>query len=158
MSFTRQVLAFIAIWALLIYIFITKLNATGETEEIKKLNRALNYLESSKSLDKELRQLLDEYANDITNGDSKTDLLKKLNAKFQEASNENSYVMKTQQLGVPSDEYEHNRKRIGNNIQEMWMFVQAEAQKVEKFIKKDDSQQALKELSNFIQLATEQKR
>jgi glycoprotein 6-alpha-L-fucosyltransferase len=160
MSFTRQILVFIAIWALLIYIFLTKLNATGakETEEVIRLNRALSYLETSKSLDKDLRQLLDEYTNDA-NGDTKTDLLKKINTKFQEVSGESSmYIPKSQQIGIPSIEYEQTRRRVGNNIEELWNYISAEGLKIEKFVKNEDPQQALKQISSFIQLATEQKR
>lgn len=60
MSFTRQILIFIAIWALLIYIFLTKLNTTSSTEsnEMIKLNEAFNYLERSNNLDKEVIDLL----------------------------------------------------------------------------------------------------
>lgn len=156
MSFTRQIIIFISIWACLIYVFLTKLNAkesAKESEDVQKLNRALSFLESSKSLDKDLRLLLDEY--DISNGESKFDLLKKLNTKFQDTSLD--YNPKSQKLGTPSIEYEQYRKRVGNNIQELWNYITMEAVKIEKLMKNEDSQ-ALRQLSSLIQLATEQKR
>lgn len=157
MSFTRQILIFIAIWALLIYIFLTKLTATSgkESDEDKRLNRAFSYIETSKSLDRDLRQLLDEYTND--NNDSKLDLLKKINSKFQSSGESSMYLPKSQ-LGIPSIEYEQGRRRVENNIMELWNFISSETQKIEKFIKTEDSQQSLKQLSSFVQLATEQKR
>lgn len=160
MSFTRQILIFIAIWALLIYIFLTKLNATSgkESEEINKLNQALAYLEKSKSLDNELKGLLDEYANDITNGESKLELLKRINSKFLQSSGDN-FISNSQQVGVPSLEYELIRRRVGNNILELWNFIYAEAQKIEKSMKNEvDQQQSLKHMSSLVQLAREQKR
>jgi glycoprotein 6-alpha-L-fucosyltransferase len=162
-NFTRQILIFIGVWALLIYVFLIKLNSTSgvkESEEFHKLNQALTYLEKSKSLDTELRQLLDEYTNDITNGDSKLELLKRINSKFQEAPSEKSmFTSSNQQQGVPSPEYEVYRKRVGTNIQELWNYIFAEAQKIEKSLKNEiESPQSLKQLSNFVQLAREQKR
>lgn len=162
-NFTRQIIVFIGVWALLIYIFLTKLNNTSgakESEEIQKLNLALSYLEKSRALDNELKHLLDEYANDITNGETKLELLKKINSKFKESPGETSmYIGGSQQLGIPSPEYEHYRKRVGTNILELWNYVFAEAQRIEKTMKNEiDSQQSLKQLANFVSLAREQKR
>lgn len=162
-NFTRQILVFIGVWALLIYIFLTKLSTTSggkESDEILKLNQALVYLEKSKLLDNDLKQLLDEYANDITNGDTKLELLKRINSKFQESPGETSmFIPNSQQLGVPSVEYEQYRKRVGSNILELWNFMFAEAQKIEKNMKSEgESQQSVKQLSNFVQLAREQSR
>lgn len=162
-NFTRQILVFIGVWALLIYIFLTKLNTTSggkESDEIQKLNQALVYLEKSKLLDNELKQLLDEYANDITNGDTKLELLKRINSKFQESPGESSmFIPNSQQLGVPSVEYEQYRKRVGSNILELWNFMFAEAQNIEKNMKSEgESQQSVKQLSNFVLLAREQSR
>lgn len=123
-NFTRQILIFVGIWALFIFIFITKLNATSgqkENDELKKLNQALAYIEKTKSLDNELKQLLDEYANDINNGDAKLELLKRINLKFQESpSGDNAMVLPNSLgSGVPSAEYEDYRRRVGNNILEV---------------------------------------
>lgn len=163
MSFTRQILVFVAIWILLIYIFLSKLNSTSgnsEGEEIQKLNQALSHLEKSKALDNELKQLLDEYANDITNTDNKLELLKRINAKFQEAPGDsNAMFLSNTQGGVPSAEYENYRRRVGNNILELWNYLNAEGIKIEKSLKSEvDQSQALKQLSNFLQSAREQKR
>lgn len=162
-NFTRQILVFISIWALLIYIFLTKLNTTSgvkENDEFQKLNQALQYIEKSKSLDGELRRLLDEYANDISNGDAKLELMKKINSKFQESPGESSmYVANSHSSGTPSPEYEGYRRRVGNNILELWNFISAETAKIEKSMKNElESPQSMKQLSNFVQLAREQKR
>lgn len=162
-NFTRQIIIFIAIWALLIYLFLTKLNTTSggkESEEIRKLNQALSYLEKSKLLDNELKQIVDEYANDITNGENKLELLKRINSKFHESPGDSSmFISNSQQLGVPSAEYEQNRRRVGTNILELWNYINAEAQKIEKSLKSDiESPQSIKQLTNFVQLAREQKR
>jgi glycoprotein 6-alpha-L-fucosyltransferase len=162
-NFTRQIIIFIAIWALLIYIFLTKLNTTSgakESEEIQKLNQALSYLEKSKMLDNELKQIVDEYANDITNGENKLELLKRINSKFQESPGDSSmFISNSQQLGVPSAEYEQTRRRVGTNILELWNYIHAEAQKIEKSLKNEiESPQSIKQLTNFVQLAQEQKR
>lgn len=159
-NFTRQILVFIAIWALLIYIFLTKLNSpASESDEIVKLNQALSYLEKSKSIDNELKQLLDEYANDITNGETKLDLLKRINSKFQESPKDSLVTTKIEQAGIPSLDYELFRRRVGVNILELWNHISSEAEKIEKTLKNEvDSQQTLKQLSNFVQMAKEQKR
>lgn len=162
-NFTRQILFFIGVWALLIYIFLTKLNATSsgkDSDEIEKLNQALSFLERSKALDNELKRLLDEYANDLSNGDNKLELLKRINSKFQESPGDNSLFMQSsQQLGVPSLEYEQYRRRVGTNLLELWNFISAETQKIEKSVKNEvESQQPLKQLSNFVQLAREHSR
>lgn len=162
-NFTRQILIFIAIWALLIYIFLTKLNTTSggkESEEIRKLNLAISYLEKTKLLDNELKHIVDEYANDITNGDNKLELLKRINSKFQESPGESSmFISNSQQLGVPSGDYEQYRRRVGTNILELWNYIHAEAQKIEKSLKNEiESPQSIKQLTNFVQLAREQKR
>lgn len=156
-SFTRQVLVFIAVWGLLIYIFVTKLNANGakESDELQRLNQALSALESTKSLDNELRHLLDEYANDIGNVDAKFELLKKINSKFQASGGGD---LASTNSGTPLADYEHYRRRVGNNIQELWNYLFAEAQKIEKTLKTDDPQQGLKQLTTFVQSAVEQKR
>lgn len=160
-NFTRQILVFIAIWGLLIYIFITKLGATSAKDdgnaELHRLNQALEHLERSKAIDIDLKRLIDEYANDISNVDSKVELLKKINSKFQESGE--AAVLSKDAAGSPSFEYEQSRKRVGSNIQELWNFIFAEAQKIEKLMKSEaDPQQSLKELTSFVQLAVEQKR
>lgn len=162
-NFTRQILLFLGLWALLIYIFLTKLNATSggkESEEIEKLNQALSFLDKSKALDNELKRLLDESANDLSNGDNKLELLKRINSKFQESPKDNSmFIANSQQLGIPSLEYEQYRRRVGTNILELWNFIFAESQKLEKSVKNEiESQQPLKQLSNFVQLAREHSR
>lgn len=163
-NFGRQILIFIGVWALLIYIFITKLNSTSgskESEEMQKLNKALNYLEKTKSLDNELKQLLDEYANDITNGDNKEELLKRINRKFQDTPIGDNSMFTSTAVGSPSLEYEQYRRRVGNNILELWNFLNSEASKIEKTLVNEVEQsqsQSLKQLSNFVQLAKEHKR
>lgn len=162
-NFTRQILVFIAIWALLIYIFLTKLNNTSghkDSEEVQKLSQALSYLEKSKSLDNELKQLLDEYANDINNGDTKLELLKRINSKFQDTPAGDMFLPENSgSVGVPSLEYEQQRRRVGTNILELWNYINAEAKKIEKTMKNEvDSTQTLKQLGGFIQMAREQKR
>lgn len=139
----------------------TKLSATSgkDSEEIQKLNEALKFVERSKSLDNELRRILNEYTNDLSNGDLKLELLQRINSKFQESSGDISMFSNTQQLGVPSLEYEQYRRRVGTNILELWNFISSEAQKIEKSVKNEiDSQQSLKQLSNFVQLAREHSR
>lgn len=164
-NFTRQILVFIAIWGLLIYVFLTKLNNTSgqkDSDEIQKLNQALSYLDKSKSLDNELKQLLDEYATDINNGDAKLELLKKINSKFQEIPGDSSSMFvagSSGSIGVPSLEYEQQRRRVGTNILELWNYINSEAKKIEKTMKNEvDSPQTLKQLESFIQMAREQKR
>lgn len=163
MSFTRQILIFVAIWAILIYIFFSKLYNTSsrseQNEEIEKLNRALVYLEQTKSLDNELKHLLDEYTNDITSQDQKLLLIKKLNSALQEPNKNDMCMPNSQPVGVPSLEYEQMRRRVGTNIQELWNYMSAEMKKIEKNMKNEiGPQQSLKQLSNFIELAREHKR
>ena len=157
MSFTRQVLVFIGIWALLIYVFLTKLNNTStiQSEENLKLENLRTYLESTRTIDEELRKILDEYINEGPNNESKLEFLKKINQKLQESSGDNNQQLEG---GTPSIEYENYRRRLGSNVAEYWNHVSAGAEKIEKLLKSDDSQQALKELSSFMQLNTEHKR
>lgn len=163
-NFTRQILVFIAIWALLIYIFLTKLNNTSgqnDSVELQKLNQALSYLDKSKSLDKELKQLLDEYANDINNGDAKLELLKRINSKFQETPGDSTMFLagSSGPVGIPSLEYEQQRRRVETNILELWSYINSEAKRIQKTMKNEvDSPQSTKQLESFIQMAREQKR
>lgn len=114
-TFGKQILIFIGIWALLIYIFLTKLNSTSgntEKDEHEKITQAVKYLEQQRALDNELQQLIDEYANDITNGDNKLELLKRINSKFQESpqADNSMFVSSNQPIGHPSLEYEQYRR------------------------------------------------
>lgn len=120
-------------------------------------NQALAHLETTKALDNELKHLLDEYANDISNVDIKFELLQKINTKFLESGG-STLSIPNSQAGSPSLEYEQYRRRVGNNILELWNFIFAEAQKLEKTLKSEDPQQSLKQLTSFAQLAVEQKR
>jgi hypothetical protein len=158
MSFTRQIFIFIGIWGLLIYIFLTKLNTSGaeRSEESQKLLNVLSSVEESKKIDLELRQLLNEFTNEGLSNDARVDYIRKINKRFQESSADNAVV--SYQAGVPSAEYEHYRRRTRNNLGEFWNYVSSEAEKIEKLVKSEDSQQALKELSSFLKLAVEHKR
>jgi hypothetical protein len=83
MSFSKQIFLFFCVWALLIYVFLTKLNtspSSHESEEIERLNLALAHLEKSKSVDAELKKLLDEYLNDVANTEQKREALRKINS------------------------------------------------------------------------------
>lgn len=157
-NFTRQIFAFIVIWALLIFIFISSTSKKESDSENERLNQALSYLEKTKTLDNELKHLLDDYANDIANPDTKLELLKKINSRFQE-SGVSQVTSPNSPAGTPSLEYEQYRRRVQNNILELWNFIFAEAQKLEKTLKNDgDTQQGLKQLTSFAQMAVEQKR
>lgn len=157
-NFTRQIFVFIVIWALLIFIFISSTSRKENDSEVERLNQALSYLEKTKSLDNELKHLLDDYANEISNPDTKLELLKKINSRFQE-SGVSQVTSPNSPAGTPSLEYEQYRRRVQNNILELWNFIFAEAQKLEKTLKNDgDTQQALKQLTSFAQMAVEQKR
>jgi hypothetical protein len=158
MSFTRQsVIVFLFIWLLLIYIFITKLNTSGseKSEESQKLIRALAQIESSKRIDSELRNILDEFTNEGLNNDLKLDFIKKIS---QSSHSQDSAALTSHSNGNPSIEYENFRRRVQNNIGEFWNYISSEVSKIENSIKSDDSQQALKQLAFFVQLASEHKR
>lgn len=165
MSFSRHIIIFLLIWALLIYIFISKLNVTGgggaghQDEHIEKLNRALAYLESSNQLDNELRQLLDEFSNDIVNSDNKLDLIARIRAKLGDESSAAERRNANKKLIVPSLEYEQYRRRITTNVGELWNLIAAETQQLQKSLSANgDAQQTLKQLSSFVELAKEHKR
>lgn len=160
MSFSRQILIFICIWGLLAYFFLIKLNtsqSSREAEEIERLNLALAQLEKSKIIDVEIGKLLDEYINDVATGEQKAELLRRINAKY-----DNSVINPVTvggRKGTPSIEYEQLRRRVTTNVGEMWNHMQAELSKVENLIKNHlDAQQSLKILSNFLDLAKEHKR
>lgn len=163
MSYNRHIIAFLLIWALLIFIFITKLSGSSggirQDENIEKLNRALSYLESSNQLDNELRQLLDEFSNDVVNSDNKVDLIKKIRAKLSDDAGFQNSRSSNKKLIIPSIEHEQYRRRIGSNIAELWNFISTETQQLQKSLSNNnDAQQALKQLSNFVDLAREHKR
>lgn len=163
MSYNRHIIAFLLIWALLIFIFITKLSGSSggirQDENIEKLNRALSYLESSNQLDNELRQLLDEFSNDVVNSDNKVDLIKKIRAKLSDDAGFQNARSSNKKLIIPSIEHEQYRRRIGSNIAELWNFISTETQQLQKSLSNNnDAQQALKQLSNFVDLAREHKR
>lgn len=163
MPFSRHIITFLAVWALLIYIFITKLSVSGgggrQDENIEKLNRALAYLESSNQLDNEIRQLLDEFSNDVVNSDNKIDLIKRIRAKLGDDATAERRAGANKKLIVPSLEYEQLRRRITTNIGELWNLISAEMQLTQKSLSSNgDAQQTSKQLSNFIDLAREHKR
>lgn len=158
MSFSRQILIFICIWGLLIYFFLTKLNTTSsssrEVEEI--LFEIEKSIENKKSIDLELRKLLNEY--DISSVEQKSELLKRINAKFEDTSDIVNLGGR-RRATIPSLEYEEIRRRVTNNIEEFALHLQAELAKTENLIKTQfDPQQSLKILSNFLGLAKEHKR
>lgn len=162
MSFSRQILIFICIWGLLIYFFLVKLNpgssgSKSESEELERLNQALLYLEKSKAIDADLRRLLDEYVNDVASADQKGELLNKISSKFQDASGPGMYQSGSN--SVPSLEYELMRRRVTTNIGELWNFMHNELDKIEKSMKSEfESQQSIKQLKSFMDLAREHKR
>lgn len=160
MSFSRQILIFIFLWGFLIYFFLTKLNTSSssrESEEIQRLNIALSHLEKSKTIDVELRKLLDEYVNDIASPEHKSELLKRINSKFDDSVM--NPVTTGGKLGSPSLEYEELRRRVATNVAELWSYMQAELTKVENLVNTHfDAQQSLKILNNFLDLAKEHKR
>ncbi|KAG5667801.1 hypothetical protein PVAND_015770 [Polypedilum vanderplanki] len=166
MSFSRQILIFICIWGLLIYFFLVKLNpgssGSKDSDEIERLNQALVYLEKSKAIDTELKRLLDEYVNNVASPDQKTEILKQIGSKFQDASNSAVYgygPANTGSKGTPSLEYELMRRRVTTNVGELWNYMQAELAKIEKSMKNEfESQQSLKQMKNFIDLAREHKK
>lgn len=156
MSFSRQILIFICIWGLLIYFFLIKLSPSSrakENDEIERLNQALLYLEKSKSIDNELRHLLDEYVNDVASPEHKGELLKRISSKFLDVTSLNSGGHSN---GVPSLEYELMRRRVTTNVGELWNYMSSELSRVEKSIKNEyDSQASIKQMRNFMDLARE---
>jgi glycoprotein 6-alpha-L-fucosyltransferase len=159
MSFSRQILIFICIWGLLIYFFLIKLNPTSrskETDEIDRLNQALLYLEKTKAIDNELRRLLDEYVNDNASPDQKSELLKRISSKFQDVTSSNAGFGGMSSNGVPSHEYEQLRRRVTNNVGELWNYMGAELSKIEKSMRNEfEMQQSIKQMKNFMELARE---
>lgn len=160
MSFSRQILIFICIWGLLAYFFLTKLNtsqSSRESDEIERLNLALSQLEKSKTIDGELRRLLDEYINDVATAEQKSELLKRINSKFDDSVI--NPVTVGGKRGIPTSEYELLRRRVATNVGEIWNYMQSELSKVENLMKTQyDAQQSLKLLNNFLELAKEHKR
>lgn len=160
MSFSRQILIFICIWGLLAYFFLTKLNTSAssrESEEIERLNFALSQIEKSKTIDVELRKLLDEYVNDVATSEQKSELLKRINSKFDDSVI--NPVTVGGKKGIPSIEHEQLRRRVATNVGELWNYMLTELTKVENSMKTQfDAQQSLKILSNFLELSKEHKR
>lgn len=161
MSFSRQILIFICIWGLLIYVFLTKLNGSTSSRELddeSRLNFAISSLEKSKNIDSELKNLLDEYVNDVASPDKKFEMLRRISAKFDN-SVINQSPTGSSKKGVPTLEYEELRRRTTTNIGELFNYMTAELDKVEKAVKNElGGQQALKILKNFNDLAKEHKR
>lgn len=164
MSFSRQILIFICIWGLLIYVFLTKLNGSTSSREVDEIDRlnlnlAISHLEKSKNIDKELKTLLDGYVNDVAGSDKKFELLRRISTKFDNSVINQSPIGSAGRRGVPTIEYEELRRRTKTNIGELFNYMQVELDKVERSIKNElDSQQALKILRTFNELAKEQKR
>jgi glycoprotein 6-alpha-L-fucosyltransferase len=162
MSFSKQILIFICIWGLLIYFFLVKLSpgsgAVKDSDEIERLNQALLYLEKSKAIDADLRRLLDEYVNDVANPEQRKELLREIGSKFQEVTSGGAFASSGTR-GVPSLEYELMRRRVTTNVGELWSYMQSELTKIEKSMKNEfESQQSLKQMKNFLEMAKEHKR
>lgn len=159
MSFSRQILIFICIWGLLIYFFLIKLNPSSgrdSTDELERLNQALLYLEKSKAIDNELRRLLDEYVNDVSHPDQRSELLKQISSKFHDSS---PVAMYSGEKGVPSLEFEQTRRRVATNVGELWNYMHAELIKIEGSMKNEfEAQQSIKQMKNLLELAREHKR
>lgn len=160
-SFARQILIFIIIWGLLIYVFITKFpgGSSDEQNSNKKINAALLELEKSKQVNNELKLLIDEYVSDNTNNpEQKLNLLRRIESKFHdESSAQNANIHRA---GEPSLEYEQLRRRVSTNIEEFWSYVHSEVSHVQKTLKNGavETPELNKQLSNFLSLANEHKR
>lgn len=63
-SWIRALIIFVLTWALLVYVFVNKLNtqtnADTDTITVKRINQALQLLEYSKQRNEELRQMIEK--------------------------------------------------------------------------------------------------
>uniref|UniRef100_U5EZ81 Alpha-(1,6)-fucosyltransferase n=1 Tax=Corethrella appendiculata TaxID=1370023 RepID=U5EZ81_9DIPT len=165
-TWVRVLIIFISLWAILIFVFVSKLNngnSSDTDKAIKRLNQALTYLEQSKKINSELKLLIDEYINDNSyQPDKKQKFIDNVGSKLDVDFLPNQFggfaeaAYQQPAKGVPDVEYEKLRRRVTTNIQEFWNYVHAEVQKVEKKLNVD-SPELKKSLANLQSLANEHK-
>lgn len=152
-TWVRVLIAFISVWVILVLVFYSKLNtgSGGDTEDaFRRLNQALAYLEKSKQVDQELRNLIDEYLSD-NSFNRKQKFVDELGNKLQVQGSGAGHFK-----GVPSLEHEQLRRRVYGNTQELFNFLHSEMLKVGK-ISKRNSPEVIAPIENFLSLASEHK-
>jgi hypothetical protein len=94
--------------------------------------------------------------SDGSNPEQKAELLKQISLKFQDTSSPVAYYSSG---AVPSLEYEQMRRRVTTNVAELWNYMNSELNKIENSMKNEiESQQSLKLMKNFMEMAREHKR
>ncbi|XP_058450706.1 alpha-(1,6)-fucosyltransferase [Malaya genurostris] len=151
-NWVRVLAGFIAVWVILVVIFYSKLNTSsgGDNDNTeRRLNQALAYLEKSKQVDQELRNLIDEYLSD-TSYNRKQKFIDELGNKLQiQGAGAGRFK------GV-SLEYENMRRRVASNTEELWNYLHSEVVKVAKIARRNSPEVAAP-LENFLSLAREHK-
>lgn len=90
-SWIRALIIFVLTWALLVYVFVNKLNtqtnADTDTITVKRINQALQLLEYSKQRNEELRQMIEKLSSDQIDKQSAQRLIEKLEFNLQNSIN-----------------------------------------------------------------------
>ncbi|XP_075155715.1 alpha-(1,6)-fucosyltransferase 8 [Haematobia irritans] len=140
-TWVRALIIFCLAWAILVYIFVTKLN-TPNTEEpdstSKRINQALQLLEESRQRNQELQDIIDTILKDNVDNQAAQKLIKKLENSFHNQMGLDLKPQSPMPYGNPSNEpileYELLRRRIQTNIAELWNFFSNELGKIKKNI------------------------
>ncbi|XP_023306207.2 alpha-(1,6)-fucosyltransferase [Lucilia cuprina] len=164
-SWVRALIIFCLAWALLVYVFVTKLNTPNTVEpdvSSRRINQALQMLEASKQRNAELQQMIDTLLNDHVDKQSALKLIQKLEYNIQnplggENRNE-SPLPYGSASNEPTIEYELLRRRIQNNIGEIWNYFSNELGKIRKQVTREPGTDMTEEINRVLIMGAEHKR
>uniref|UniRef100_A0A1I8NTE8 Alpha-(1,6)-fucosyltransferase n=1 Tax=Stomoxys calcitrans TaxID=35570 RepID=A0A1I8NTE8_STOCA len=138
-TWVRALIIFCLAWAVLVYIFVAKLNPanTDESDSISnRINQALQLLEASRQRNQELQETIDTILKDNVDYQSAQKLIQKLEYNLHNQLGVEAKAEFPIVYGNPSNEptleYELLRRRIQTNIGELWNFFSNELGKVKK--------------------------
>lgn len=143
-TWARCTIAFLIVWALLVFIFATRLNAPGGADSpsvahaMQRIDIAIAHLEHQRQANDHLRTVIDQLVNNkAMPAEQRQKLLADLELQqVQMAQHQFGSGLEAGQSGVtggtgePTLEYEQLRRRVYSNTQEMWRFVQHEVQQL----------------------------
>nr|CAD7407073.1 unnamed protein product [Timema poppensis] len=170
LTWGRALLIFLGVWLLVIFLAVWPLYKAGHTQEpdaatAQRLARAFHDLELLKRQNAELRSLFTgiNIGDPSLRQEQKDALYQDLQDKLRRAEDllersQDINKQSTVEVGEgPSERYERLRRRISDNVQELWYFVSVEMNKVHKQVL-DISPDLATKLTRILEEGVEHKR
>nr|CAD7266063.1 unnamed protein product [Timema shepardi] len=170
LTWGRALLIFLGVWLLVIFLAVWPLYKAGHTQEpdaatAQRLARAFHDLELLKRQNAELRSLFTgiNIGDPSLRQEQKDALYQDLQDKLRRAEDllersQDINKQSTVEVGEgPSERYERLRRRISDNVQELWYFVSVEMNKMRKQVL-DISPDLATKLTRILEEGVEHKR